>query len=368
MSAGSNEPGGLPHDAMRFLGVGETCDLGALYLALKAEGHEVRVAISEPLAQGTLAGLVETTSDWRSELAWVNANACPGAILFESVTEGNGALQDALRADGFHVIGGSAYGDRLENDRAFAQAVLAGLGFPSGHVRRFVTTAETLDFIIDRPRRYVLKYSGADHASSDTYVGRLTDGRDVAAVLKARLAATPTDRPAAEIILMDFIEGVEMGVGAYFNGREFLRPACLDWEHKRFFAGDLGELTGEMGTVVTYEDTDAFFDLTLAKMGRALRANGYVGYINLNTIVNEAGVWPLEFTARFGYPGFAVLQPLQATPWGDLFAAMLTGKGSHFTPPPWVLCRRGHDHTAFSLHPQGRRRTGGPACGRRARR
>jgi phosphoribosylamine--glycine ligase len=59
-----------------------------------------------------------------------------------------------------------------------------------------------------------------------------------------------------------------------------------------------------------------------------LRANRYCGYINLNTIVNEQGIWPLEFTCRFGYPGFAVLGPLQQTPWGDLFRAMATKTGS----------------------------------------
>jgi phosphoribosylamine--glycine ligase len=45
--------------------------------------------------------------------------------------------------------------------------------------------------------------------------------------------------------------------------------------------------------------------------------------VNLNTIVNARGIWPLEFTCRFGYPGFAVLAPLQATPWGELFSSMV---------------------------------------------
>jgi phosphoribosylamine--glycine ligase len=129
------------------------------------------------------------------------------------------------------------------------------------------------------------------------------------------------------IILMQFIEGIEMGVGAYFDGKDFLLPACLDWEHKRFFAGDLGELTGEMGTVATFERTGRFFRRTLAKVAPLLRGRGHVGYVNLNTIVNDRGIWPLEFTCRFGYPGFAVLDPLQRTSWSLLFRQML-GHGS----------------------------------------
>ncbi len=316
---------------MRFLGVTETCDLAALYLRLIGEGHEVHVAISDPLAQGTMAGMVERVGDWRTELAWIRAAGADGVILFESVSEGFGALQDDLRVQGYQVIGGSAYGDRLENDRAFAQALLAELGFPAGHVWEFADGAAADAFIAARPARYVLKFSGADHSAADTYVGRLPEGRDVRAMLAARLRQRGG---RARFILMEHIDGIEMGIGAYFDGRRFLRPACLDWEHKRFFAGEMGELTGEMGTVATFDRSDAFFARTLATIEPHLAGRGHVGYVNLNTIVNEAGIWPLEFTCRFGYPGFAVLDPLQATPWADLFRAMLGQSDRPFVTHP----------------------------------
>ena len=305
---------------MRFLGIGDTCDLGALYLCLLAEGHGVKVAIAEPLARGTLAGMIEQTPDWRGELDWIREAGPDGVILFENVGDNRGVLQDQLRAEGFQVIGGSAYGDRLENDRAYAQAVLADIGLSTAATRDFDDAREADAFLAANPGRYVLKFNGPGYSPGDNYVGQLEDGSDVRAVLRTKLnkLAAP-----ARFVLMDYLDGVEMGVGAYFDGTDFLSPPCLDWEHKRFFTGDLGELTGEMGTVVTFERSSRFFELTLARMAPHLRENGYCGYINLNTIVNEQGIWPLEFCCRFTYPGFALLDALQETSWADVFRLML---------------------------------------------
>ncbi|HEX8449103.1 MAG TPA: hypothetical protein VF652_05885 [Allosphingosinicella sp.] len=314
---------------MRFLGVTETCDLGSLYTALLSEGHEVKVFVEEPLAGGTMAGLVPRTEDWRSELEWVGRD---GIVIFEAVSEGYGALQDRLRLDGYRVVGGSAFGDRLENDRAFAQEVLAGLGLQIAAVHAFEDCSAGDSFLAANPGRYVLKFSGPDFASGDNYVGQLADGSDVRAMLAARFRARGGE--PASYILMDHVEGVEMGVGAYFDGERFLAPACLDWEHKRFFAGDMGELTGEMGTVATFDRSRRFFDLTLARLEPMLREHRHVGYVNLNTIVNTQGIWPLELTCRFGYPGFAVLEPLQATGWGDLLAAVAGRTAGAFDTRP----------------------------------
>ena len=298
---------------MRVLGVSETCDLGSMYLRLIGEGHEARVSVSEPLAAGTMAGMVPRASDWRSELSWIREAGSDGLILFEAV--GFGALQDELRSDGFNVIGGSAFGDRLEEDRAFAQQLLGERGMRVAPAPEFTSAAAALADLAGRQRRSVFKRSAS---SADTFVGSEPDGRDVAAFLRSGGVAD-----GQPFLLMDYVEGIETGVGAYFNGDRFLKPACVDWEHKRFFANDMGELTGEMGTVASFDGSDRLFEATLGLVESLFREAGHVGYVNLNTIINDDGVWPLEFTCRFGYPGFAVLEPLQSLGWGDLFRSMI---------------------------------------------
>ena len=311
---------------MRFLGIGECADLASLYLRLARDRHEIRIFIGCPLCKDTLAGLIERVPNWESELDWIRAAGQDGFILFENIGLGYGEIQDRLRREGLNVIGGGTYGARLENDRVYAQRVLAELGLVTPPIFEFSDVDEATRFIDQRPARYVLKSNGPDAPS---FVGRHQMGADVRAMLVSGEKVV-----APSFVLMEFIDGVEMGVGAYFNGEDFLEPACLDWEHKRFFPGDLGELTGEMGTVVTYSRTKRFFDRTLAKIAPLLRANSYCGYINLNTIVNQEGIWPLEFTCRFGYPGYAILDPLQKTSWANLFRGMGTRSALRFDTEP----------------------------------
>ena len=305
---------------MRVLGIGARVDLGDLYMALQREGHEVRVHASDPAFAATFDGLVERVPDWRAELGWVGLD---GMVLFEKV--GHGAVQDALRADGLRVIGGSALGDRLEYDRGFGQDVLRQAGLRIAPAHTFAGAAEAASWLRANPGRMVLKHFNNARA---TFVGDHAAGLDVLFQLGRA--------PAGAVLLMPRIAGVEVGVGAYFDGQRFLKPACIDFEHKRFFPGEIGEMTGEMGTLLSYRGAGPIMRATLGRLETPFAAAGHVGYVNLNMIVNEDGLWPLEFTCRFGNPGFAILAPLQTDGWADLFGRMLAGgQGRFATSADW---------------------------------
>lgn len=316
---------------MRFLGIGGYCDLGALYQRLVAAGHDVRVYIDEEESHDIFAGIVTRTEDWHADLAWIRAAGAEGVILFESSIWGE--TQDSLRREGYQVIGGSGLGDRLEGNRQFGQQILQELGLQIARSHHFTDFDTAIDFVRRARHRYVFKNNRADSLRTSSYVGEMADGTDVIAFLALRRAQwRALEHP--NFVLMEHLEGIEVGVGAYFNGTGFLTPACLDWEHKRLFPGDLGELTGEMGTIVTYRGAERIFNATLARLAEPLRESSYCGYINLNLIANEQGLWPLEFTSRFGYPGFAICGALQQEPWAAIFQRMLRGGSLEFATLP----------------------------------
>ena len=316
---------------MRILGIGEYNDLGAMYLGLAAQGHEVRVFVAQEASRDVYGGMLDFTPNWQAELGWLREAGDGGLALFESATRGQ--MQDALRQDGFQVIGGSALGDRLEAEREFGQDVLRGFGLHTAATHGFTDYAAAIAFLRQHGGRYVLKFNGADSPRTRNYIGEMADAADMLALLAMYQAHHSTAQPP-NFVLMQHVQGVEVGVGAYFNGEAFLAPACIDFEHKRFFPGELGELTGEMGTIVSYRGAEKLFNASLGKVAPLLSEAGYCGYINLNMIVNDAGLWPLEFTSRFGYPGFAICEALHEEGWDALFRRMLRKDSVQFATRP----------------------------------
>lgn len=287
--------------------------------------------VEDEEADDILTGMVPRSHSWRDDLAWVREASDLGIVMFEGT--GWGEAQDELRKQGYLVIGSSALGDRLELDRSFGQRLARRMGLPTAATHAFESFEDAIAFVERTPGRYVLKFDGDGFAKTRNYVGTLASGADVLAMLRLQRTRWSLNEPP-RFVLMEHLSGVEVGVGGFFDGTRFLAPVNLDWEHKRFFPGNLGELTGEMGTLVSYRGGERLFAATLGRCAPELAASGYVGYVNMNLIVNEQGAFPLEFTCRFGVPGFAILSALHAVHWDELLTTLVTPQSTRFATHP----------------------------------
>jgi phosphoribosylamine--glycine ligase len=281
------------------------------------EGHEAKLWIENPEEHGIGEGFVPKASEWRQEVDWADV------VVFDDVL-GMGKMAEELRSRGKPVVGGSAYTDRLEDDRAFGQQELKAAGVSIIPQENFTAFDEAVAYVQANPNRYVIKPSGeAQNIKRLLFVGEEDDGRDVIQVLHDYKRFW-SDK-VKEFQLQRRIMGVEVAVCGFFNGKEFLSPICVNFEHKKLFPGDIGPATGEMGTSMFWSEPNRLFNATLKKMESRLAEARYVGSMDINCIVNNNGIYPLEFTSRFGYPLISIQQEGLLTPIGELLRGLADG-------------------------------------------
>ena len=242
---------------------------------------------------------------------------------------GQGTEAKKLRDQGKLVIGGTPYTDQLEDDREFGQNELKKIGISTIPNWNFSSFEEAIDLVKKNPGRYVIKPSGkAQNIKRLLFVGEEEDGKDVLQVLEAYKKSWASKIKTFQ--LQKRVDGVEIAVGGFFNGNEFVYPINVNFEHKKLFPGNLGPSTGEMGTSMFWNEQNHVFEATLKKMEVKLREEKYAGYIDINCIVNGQGIYPLEFTARFGYPTIYIQSEGINMPIGEFLLGLAGGNLKRF--------------------------------------
>jgi phosphoribosylamine--glycine ligase len=282
------------------------------------EGHNVKYFIESNEYKDVADGFVIKTYDWEREVDWADV------IVFDDVL-GQGTKAEYLREKGKSVIGGTPFTDRLEDNRAFGQEELKNHDVPIINYGDFTSLDDAICFVKENPDKYVIKPSGqAQNIKGLLFVGEEDDGRDVIQVLSDYKKAWAKQIPSVQ--LQKRVTGVEVAVGAFFNGEEFVHPININFEHKKLFPGNLGPSTGEMGTLMFWSGPNKIFNSTLKRFEKKLAKERYVGYIDINCIVNSSGIYPLEWTSRFGYPTISIQQEGMITPIGEFLYKLASGE------------------------------------------
>jgi phosphoribosylamine--glycine ligase len=288
---------------------------------LVKEGHVVKFYIGDKASKDTADGFVDKVDDWKEHSAWADL------IIFDDCL-GFGKEAEKLRKEGKFVVGGTAYSDRLEDDRQFGQDEMQSVGItvlPHWDFMGDRNFDDAIKFVKENPGRYVLKPCGKIANEKELlFVGAEEDGMDMLQVMEHY--KKNWSKKMKFFQLQKYAKGVEIAIGAFFNGKKFITPINVNFEHKKLFPGEKGPSTGEMGTSMYWCEPNKIFKTTLEKMTAKLAETGYVGYIDINCIVNGNGIHPLEFTCRFGYPTISIHMEGIDSPMGEFLYAIARGE------------------------------------------
>ena len=297
-----------------------------LALRLKDEGHEVLLAAKNKNIDALKGTIRRVPYGKRLEVAKIS-----DLIIYD---EREGDEPSNLRKQGLSVIGGDKKTVKLELDRIVSNKAVESVGILVPKVFPVKDLEDAKSFILEKKGKWVLKQMGKlDGIKGLNSVAKMDDSEDVVAYIDFLLGIWPKEIKQ-DFVLQEKIEGHEFACGSYWNGKEFMRDADGDeiceenWEHKPLFPGNLGESTGEQFTVMHYvkaKDSKLFME-TLDKCRPILEKIDYRGDFDINCIVNEKGVYFLEFTPRMGVPATSAQIAIHKNHWGDFLKAIADGE------------------------------------------
>lgn len=233
---------------------GETLDIA---YAMSQEGHSIKMFIQEKGCKEIGYGFIPKVTDWKKYIDWADL------LIFDYT--GYGAICEELRAAGKLVVGGSTYTDLLEMDRNYGHQQLKAHKIKVLPSYEFTNFKDAILHIEKHPDSYVIKPSGETQELKQLlFVGSDDEGLDVIRVLKAYEKSWGND--FGDFQLQKKVKGVEISVSAYFNGKEFLKPYNITFEHKKLFPKELGVSTGEMGSSMFWTKDSPIYDATLKKV------------------------------------------------------------------------------------------------------
>lgn len=280
-------------------------DHGAAALAfalrcIKAK-HEVRLFIkpADDNSKSTGDGFkgLEKIDNWLTSVKWADLIWCTG---------NNDYLPklDMLRKGGAKFFGPSEKSASLEIKRADGMKFFEKHGIAVPSYKQFKSLADAEAHVMKTEERYVFKTLGDNEDKSLSYCSKGPD--DMIAIL--RFWQSHNMNPKGPVVLQEFIEGYEFAVSGWVGSEGFIGTPNENFEHKKLCSGNIGPNCAETGTICKYVKSSPLAEQVLYPLEKSLVAMGHMGDLDVNCIIDKKGkAWPLEFTARAGWPFFNIM-------------------------------------------------------------
>jgi len=283
-----------------------------------AAGHTVKMYTKGSRSSHIGKGLVDKVDSWRPYVKVAD-------IIF--VADNMELMPEMLelQQQGYPVFGPTKASAKLELDRMYGQNVVKKFGGAVIPSYEFSNYDKAIQFVKDNPDRYVSKPCGEEEDKTLSYVSK--DEADMVGFLTKR---KEKGKAASKFILQQFKPGIEVAVTGIFGPAGWMDFWAEGFEFKKQMNGDLGVNTGEMGTVIRYTRDSKLANMLMKPMAKTLHELNYTGMLDMNCIIDEKDgtPWPMEWTARPGYPMWNIMQPLHKGDPAEWIYDLLHGKNT----------------------------------------
>ena len=293
---------------MKFL-LYSQCGEGAQVLKrIELEGNDCALFIKDKLYTTVFDGLIAKCTQPDS---FIDKDTI---ILFDM--SGNGSVADSYKRKGHFVYGASAFADDLEHDRQFGFDAMKTAGIMIPEHKEFKSFEEGINYVRETNERLVFKPNGTMPCKL-TYCS--SSPEELISYMK--FVEKRFGKEIKSFILQEFVEGIVVSSEAFCQGdKGFLYPFNHTVEVKKSMNDELGPSTGCSGNIVWACEEDRIITEGIQKVEELCVKHNFIGQIDLNCVVNESGVYGLEWTPRFGYDATPTLLTLLETDFGEFFS------------------------------------------------
>jgi len=253
-------------------------------------------------------------------------------------------LADSLRDAGIAVFGPGKAGAQIESSKVFAKELMSRHGIPTAPYKVF-TSAPKAHAHIDRcSGPFVVKADGLARGKGAIVTKSRAQAHDA---VEAIITEKTFGAAGEAVVIEERLRGEEASVLAVTDGEAYaVLPPAQD--HKQIFDKDRGPNTGGMGSyspapLVDKPALKRVEATVLKRLLKGLAKDGldYRGVIYAGLMINDDGVFVIEFNARFGDPETQAILAATDVPLGPLLLDAAAGRlkrSRTIAADRWAVC------------------------------
>jgi phosphoribosylamine--glycine ligase len=253
-------------------------------------------------------------------------------------------LADRLSEAGARVFGPGPEAARIESSKAFAKELMVRNSVPTASFKVFTEPGEAHSYIDRARKRLVVKADGLAKGKGALVTASRQEAHHA---VESMMVERRFGEAGETVVIEERLSGEEASVMAVTDGERYVvLPPSQD--HKRALDGDRGPNTGGMGAytpapVMGSGELAEVEETVIKRLLKGLSRQGvtYRGVLYAGLMINDDGIFVIEFNARFGDPEIQCVLPAVDVELGCLMAQAADGHISdrrRIEPSRWGVC------------------------------